>query len=98
MAEPLKVILKTFAEPGGMGFGSPTITMTADVTAAVKNIDIDPTCFIDEDTLLVSERKCSITLINRYNIYKTIKDMLTDIEEDITTTEYNYNNSQELDG
>jgi len=98
MAEPLKVILKTFAEPGGMGFGSPTITMTADVTAAVKNIDIDPTCFIDEDTLLVSERKCSITLINRYNIYKTIKDMLTDIEEDITTTEYNYNNFQELDG
>ena len=98
MAEPLKVILKTFAEPGGMGFGSPTITMTADVTDAVKNIDIDPTCFIDEDTLLVSERKCSITLINRYNIYKTIKDKLTDIEEDITTTEYNYNNLQELDG
>jgi len=98
MADPLKVIIKFFAEPGDpFGFGSPSITKSYDITAAVKNIDIDPTCFIDEDTLLVSERKCSLTLINRYNIYKGIKQYLTDVAEDIIISPTDVSGSTVLD-
>ena len=91
MANPMQVKLVIFDTTHTRLLGKTDIIASFDATRAVKTIDIDPIKFIDEDTLMVSERKCTITFGNIYNSYKYVKDRLDTIEELIATVHKNFN-------
>lgn len=97
MANPMQVKLVIFDTTHTRLLGKTDIIASFDATRAVKTIDIDPIKFIDEDTLMVSERKCTITFGNIYNSYKYVKDRLNTVEEDTLSVPYNIFGGVEYD-
>ena len=98
MANPMQVKLVIFDTTHTRLLGKTDIIASFDATRAVKTIDIDPIKFIDEDTLMVSERKCTITFGNIYNSYKYVKDKIGTIKENLNLySYYNYSGSNDTD-
>ena len=81
-----------YNESQGFGFYD---TYDIDITERIIDFDVDAIKFVDEETLLINERKASISILNYNDTINEYKAPLIEQTETIETGEYDLVNNPE---